>query len=297
MKSVVIVRIKGGLGNQLFCYAAARRLALLNNSELIIDDVTGFVRDAQYCRQYMLGHFQIPVRVAIPSERMEPFERYRRVLNKWFSRRKPFSERQYLEQEKIEFDERLLNFKVNGSVYLDGLWQSEDYFKDVEQIIRDDLRIFPPEDNLNQSMAEDIYNNNSVALHVRWFDGPGDDEVHNLSVSYYQRAIELMESKLKTPRYFLFSDNPSAARKKLQLPDDRVSIVDHNRGDKLAYADLWLMSQCRHFITANSTFSWWGAWLGRSEDKIVTAPYILQNKVEKTNWGFKGLIPNQWITL
>ena len=78
----VIARIKGGLGNQLFCYAAARRLALVNNAELVIDDVTGFVRDHQYCRQYMLDRFQIPVRKATPSERLEPFERYRRGVHK-----------------------------------------------------------------------------------------------------------------------------------------------------------------------------------------------------------------------
>src|SRR6266853_438179 len=95
----VIARIKGGLGNQLFCYAAARRLALVNNAELVIDDVTGFVRDRQYRRRYALDHFHISVRKATPAERLEPLERYRRGLMKWLSRRKPLEERCYVEQE------------------------------------------------------------------------------------------------------------------------------------------------------------------------------------------------------
>jgi len=297
MNKTIVVRIRGGLGNQLFSYAVARRLSIINECELVIDDVTGFIRDKTYQRQYMLDNFKIPARKATPYERLVPFERYRRAIKKWLSRQKTYFNRNYVEQEKLEFDERLLNFKVSETIYLDGLWQSENYFKDVEKIIRDDLCITPPKDKLNISIAYDICNSNSVALHVRWFDAPGNDEVHNLSISYYQRAIELMESKLNAPKYFLFSDNPIAAREKIQLPSDRVVVVEHNHGDALAYADLWLMSQCQHFITANSTFSWWGAWLGQSKDKIVTTPLIMQDKVEKTNWGFEGLIPNNWLTL
>jgi hypothetical protein len=104
----LIVRIKGGLGNQLFCYAAARRLALVNDAELVIDDVTGFARDQQYRRRYMLDRFNILARKATPRERLEPFERYRRGVMRLLSRRKPFVERHYLEREGIEFDERLL---------------------------------------------------------------------------------------------------------------------------------------------------------------------------------------------
>src|SRR5712691_2524903 len=106
--------MKGGLGNQLFCYAAARRLALANNAELVIDDVTGFARDRQYRRQYALDSCHIPVRKATPAERLEPFERYRRGVAKWLSRKKPFAERRYLEQEGLDFDERLLDVKVKG---------------------------------------------------------------------------------------------------------------------------------------------------------------------------------------
>lgn len=298
MNYKIITRIKGGLGNQLFCYAAARRLALANNAELVIDDVTGFVRDRQYRRQYLLDRFQIPVRKATPPERLEPLERYRRGIKKWLSQRKPFAERHYIEQEGIDFDPRLLTLKVKGTVYLDGLWLSEDYFKDVEAMIRQDLQIIPPTDSDNQAMAERIRQISSVAVHVRWFDAPGSESPHNAAVDYYQRALALMNERIPDAHYFLFSDDPVAAQARLSLPNHRMTTVGHNQGDEHAYADLWLMRQCQHFIIANSTFSWWGAWLAEHSQKLVIAPgFQLVDGKRSTSWGFKGLIPNKWVKL
>jgi hypothetical protein len=293
----LITRIMGGLGNQLFCYAAARRLALVNDAELVIDDVTGFLRDQHYRRRYCLDNFHIPSRKATPAERLEPFERYRRGLMKWWSRKKSFAERRYVEQEGHDFDHRVLTLKVNGTVYLDGVWPSEGYFKDTERTIRDDLRIIPPNDPVNQSVAEDIRNNNSVALHVRWFDGPGTGHSQHVSDDYYHRAIAMIDRKVQSPRYFLFSDEPDAARAKLGLPEDRVTLVSHNSGDENAYADLWLMTQCRHFITANSTFSWWGAWLGQGTDKIVITPKHEIRDGKLLAWGASVQIPSGWLEI
>ena len=163
----------------------------------------------------------------------------------------------------------------------------------MEQIIREDLEIIQPTDMKNQRMAEEIRGSHAVALHVRWFDPPNSQATHNVSAQYYQRAIALMERKIRTPRYFLFSDDPDAAHSTIALPQGRVTFVAHNRGDENAYADLWLMTQCRHFITANSTFSWWGAWLGGAKEKIVMTPELKTSG--KTAWGFKGLIPDDWI--
>jgi len=288
----IVVRIKGGLGNQLFCYASARRLALVNNAELVIDDVTGFARDHQYQRFYQLEHFKIPCRKATPFERLEPVERYRRGLMKILSRKQSFESKCYLEQEGIDFDARLLERTVNGVLYLDGLWQSEGYFKDVEQTIREELQIIPPSDAVNQQMVVEIKSTQSVALHVRWFDSVAQDNGHNVSADYYKRAIAFMEEKLECPHYFLFSDDPTVAQEKLTLPAGRVTLVVNNQGDEHAYADLWLMSQCQHFITANSTFSWWGAWLRESHGQIVVAPGDSISGI--TSWGFAGLIPDRW---
>jgi hypothetical protein len=269
-------------------------LALINEAELVVDDVTGFVRDHQYKRKYALDCFHITARKATAAERLEPFERYRRGVTKWLSRNKPFARRKYLEQEGPDFDERLLNFKINGTLYLDGYWQSECYFKDVEQIIREDLRIIPPEDLLNKRIADEICNNYSVALHVRWFDAPGSTVTQNVSSDYYRRAIAFMDEKIKFPRYFLFSDDPEASRAKLALPAARVTYISHNQGDANAHADLWLMSQCQHIISANSTFSWWGAWLNPRPEKIVVAP---REGWSTSKDGIKGLLPKNWVTL
>lgn len=292
--SKVIVRIKGGLGNQLFCYAAARRLALVNHSELVIDDVTGFARDRRYNRHYMLDHFTIKARRAKASERMEPFERYRRWMIKLLSRRKPFSKRHYLEQEFRDFDSRLIEFKVKGMVYLDGYWQSEDYFKDIDPTLRQDLRFIAPDDVINREMAEKIGACDSVAVHVRWFDAVGGnkDNCHNLGQSYYVSAVEEMHRIVADPHFFLFSDDTKAASSILPLPEDMVTQVDHNRSAESAYKDLWLMSRCRHFIIANSTFSWWGAWLSDNARKVVIAPSIHLDG--EGAWGFRGLIPEKW---
>ena len=293
----VITRLKGGLGNQLFCYAAARRLAIVNDAELVLDDVTGFVRDHLYQRQYALAQFCIPARNATPWERLAPFERYRRGVIKWVSKRKCFGQGRYLEQEGIEFDPRLLSVKVKGTLFLDGLWQSEGYFKDVEATIREDLRMVPPKDAVNQGLAENISNCQAVALHVRWFDSPeGGGDGYNVSADYYQRAIDLMETRLDSPCYYLFSDDPDAACENLDLPQGRrVTVVGHNRGEQNAWADLWLMTQCSHYIIANSTFSWWGAWLGENPDKIIVTPKF--EAVGKAAWGFEGLIPHGWLVI
>jgi hypothetical protein len=244
----------------------------------------------------MLDRFAIPARKATSWERMEPFERYRRGVAKIVSRRRPFHLRRYVEREGMDFDSRVLTIRVRGRVYLDGCWQGEGYFKDVEPTIREDLRIIPPTDELNRQMAERIAGCNAVAVHVRWFHAPGSEgAAHNASVDYYRRALDEIRRRVNDPHFFLFSDDPNSARALLDLPEQDATCVAHNRGDQNAYADLWLMSQCRHFIIANSTFSWWGAWLCAYQDKMVIAPS--DHIAGIMMWGFKGLIPDQWLTL
>ena len=296
MQIKIIPRIFGGLGNQLFCYAAACRLALANNAELVLDDVSGFTYDDFYQRHYQLDHFSIPCRKATAAERLEPFSRVRRYLKRRWNQRLPFAQRAYLVQAGIDFDPCLLHFKPHGTVYLEGYWQSEDYFKDVEATIRQDLQIKPPTDAANLAMAEHIRNCTAVVVHVRFFDEPHASGINNAPSGYYTRAVEAMERLVPAAHYFIFSDQPEAARAHIPLPDARVTLVAHNQGDKHAYADLWLMTQCQHFITANSTFSWWGAWLAAHPGKQVIAPGF-EMRQGKMWWGFKGLLPKEWIKL
>ena len=292
---MLVVRIQGGLGNQLFCYAAARRLAIVNQLELVIDDVTGFIRDKLYNRKFSLDNFNISSRKATPVERFEPFERYRRGIIKAWNLLRPFEKRAYITQEGCDFERRLLHLKITGKNYIDGLWQSESYFKDVEHIIRSDLQIKNPSDEANGEMLSKIQSKTSIAIHIRHFDLPNENEINNAPIDYYSRAVELIETAIPDAHFFVFSDRPEAARSRIPLPDHRITCVCHNSGDDQAFADLWLMSHCRHFIIANSTFSWWGAWLSKHEDKIIIAPGF-KNK-GKMSWGFSGLLPESWIKI
>lgn len=294
----IISRIFGGIGNQLFCYAAARRLALVNGAELVIDEVSGFAYDKVYKQRYQLDHFSIPCRKATAAERMEPFSRVRRYFKRAYNRRRPFEERSYIQQEGIDFDPRLLQVRPRGTVYLEGYWQSEKYFKDMEETIRADLCIQPPTDERNRDMAARIRESLAVAVHVRFFDALNETFVNNVPGDYYARAVEKMETLIPGAHYFVFSDQPEAARGRIPLPDARITLVSHNCGDDMAYADLWLMSQCRHFIIANSTFSWWGAWLADNPVKYVIAPgFEIIGSRRVTSWGFEGLLPAKWIKL
>jgi len=292
----VIVRITGGLGNQMFCYAAARRLAWVNNAELVIDDKTGFKRDKEFKRKYMLDNFNINSRKATYFEKMEPFERYRRGWAKFVSSKKSFYNRKYIEQEVRNYDSRLLEYKIKGSVYLDGLWLNEGYFKDIENIIRNDLQIKLPRDELNRKMFEKVISCNAVAIHVRWFDKPNyKDSKNNIRKDYYQKAIKIIMDKLQKPYFFIFSNDPKSAMQILNIPSEIVNVVDHNKDENSACYDLWLMRHCKHFITVNSTFSWWGAWLSESRTKIVIAPSVKLYGV--ASWIFEELIPDDWVTI
>ena len=220
----IISRIFGGIGNQLFCYAAARRLALVNGAELVIDEVSGFAYDKVYKQCYQLDHFSIPCRKATAAERMEPFSRVWRYCKRAYNRRRPFEERSYIQQEGIDFDPRLLQVKPRDTLYLEGYWQSEKYFKDVEETIRADLHIQPPTDERNRDMAARIRESLVVAVHVRFFDAPNEGGINNAPGDDVRpRVVEKMETLVPGAHYFVFSDQPEAARARIPLPDARIT--------------------------------------------------------------------------
>jgi hypothetical protein len=261
---------------------------------LVIDDVTGFVRDQEYGRKYALDVFSIPARKASPSERMEPFERGRRGFAKFVASRRPFDKKRYIVQEGYDFDERLLRLRLDRAVYLDGLWQGEGYFKDIEETIRRDLIFKAPTDDANRAMAERMQAPGAVSVHVRWFDLGQGQGANNVTARYYRNAIEKMESIAPQGHYFVFSDRPERVGELLGLPENRFVVVSHNKGDANAYADMWLMTKCAKHITANSTFSWWGAWLSPFQEKVAICPGA---ESIQANWNFKGLVPSEWIRL
>jgi hypothetical protein len=291
----IIVRPLGGIGNQLFGYAAARALAIRNDCELVIDDLSGFSYDHRYRRKCQLHHFSIPCRIAKPAERLEPLSRLRRFIRKRVNKRKDFFDRDYIAQEVFDFDERLLHFRPHRDTIVEGYWQSEKYFEEKARVIRSDLEIRSPTDADNLAMAGRIAATNAVAVHFRYFN-PEIKNPDNLPLDYYIRALARMSELVPGAHYFVFSDHPEMAMSSLPLPAQKFTLVSHNKSDAMAFADLWLMRQCRHFVIANSTFSWWGAWLSDSGNKRVIAPSLVKRSGDSW-WGFDGLLPDDWLKL
>lgn len=304
MKKKVIVCLKGGLGNQLFQYAAGRRLAYVNNAELVLDNVTYFKRDSKYKRKYQLDKFYIKARLASKYERMEFYGKYIHFLIKKLFRLLPYEKRFYIEEESLDFSPQLLNLRVKRVVYLDGYWQSEGYFKDIEHLIKQELKIIPPQDKFNQFLSQKIQSCNSVAIHIRFFidifNVHSNEEaelymLYQFLKSFFEKAIVEIKKRTSNPYFFIFSDNPSLAYEWFRIREKNIVFISHNKGEENSYKDFWLMTQCKHFIISNSTFGWWAAWLAENRNKIIIAPNL--KKMGVGAWGFKGLIPKEWILL
>jgi hypothetical protein len=303
MSRKVVVRLKGGLGNQLFCYAAARRLAWVNDAELVLDAVSGFKYDHLYRRTYALGAFQIPARMATPSERMEPLGRVRRLIARKVSERKPLAQRRYIQQVGVDFDPDILTLRLQeGATYFDAFGQSERYFADVRDLLEQDFAMSVPSDQTNLEMAKQIEASPSVALHMRWFDTGDVPQSSNMSLAYYAQAIPQLLAKIGDSHFFVFSDRPARTAALLAplMQGHRCTVVLHNAESGGAEADFWLMRRCKHFIVGNSTFAWWAAWLGEhSHDgsQVFVPARNVNPEHSVTAWGFPGLLPERWTLL
>ena len=303
MSRKVVVRLKGGLGNQLFCYAAARRLAWANDAELVLDAVSGFKYDHLYRRTYALGPFRIPARLATPAEQMEPFGRVRRLIARKLSESKPLAQRRYIQQVGVDFDPGIVTLSLQeGMTYFDAFGQSEQYFADIRELLIEDLAMSAPGDHASQDMAKQIEASKSVALHVRWFDAGDAAHSSNMSLAYYAQAISQLLGRIDQAHFFIFSDRPEQTAAWLApLMHGQLSTkVRHNAERGNAEADFWLMRQCKHFIIGNSTFAWWAAWLGEHSHagtQVFSPGRSVKPEDSVTAWGFPGLLPDRWTVL
>jgi hypothetical protein len=302
MNRKLIVRLKGGLGNQLFCYAAARRLAWANDAELVLDAVTGFKYDHMYQRSYALSAFPcIDARWASSTEQMEPFGRLRRLIARKFSEQHPLDKRRYVQQVGVHFDPDILTWRLQpGTTYFDAFGQSEKYFSDISELLMKDLAMSEPRDANVQSMTQQIQRSQSVALHVRWFDSGDTSHTSNMSTSYYKQAIATLLKKIGPAHYFIFSDRPQHAQELIEphLQGQTFSLVQHKgTSQNDAEFDFWLMRQCKHYVIGNSTFAWWAAWLGEHDHpgaQVIAPSRNVDPNVSVTAWGFPGLLPERW---
>jgi len=299
---MIIARIQGGLGNQLFIYASARGIASKHNIPLKFDTISGSKRDFYRRGKPLLHHFNTKIEKASLDQCYEnAFGRIRRVLSRNICNYLPFKYRFYIKESgKIKrFDAELLNNEPIFDVYLDGYWQSDKYFNHIEADIRQELTIVTPHDAENIALAGKICNENAVCVHARRLHGVGNvanpqslPSIRSLGMNYYRNAINYIVKRVKNPVFFFFSDYPSWLQENIKIAYPVVFVTRNSViGETKNYEDLWLMTQCKHYIIADSTFSWWGAWLSTNTDKIVCAPALALDRFNQ-DW-----VPKDWHTL
>lgn len=268
MADAVIAIIKGGLGNQLFIYSAGRALALRTGRDYYIDNKRGYTHD-KYGRGYRLDRFPIAAGLMPEEWRVAPTLKHpRHKLIRAWNKILPGDWRTYLAQRTDLPPYQLTDCKPRRKrVTLNGYWQNEAFFRDFSVQIRAELAPPAPRDERNLSLGAELSGENTVFVHARRFRYPT-----LLPVDYYREALAGIRRRVPNPRFVVFSDDPAWVRENLDFAADPVLWVDHNSDDELA--DLWLMTRCRHAIIANSSFSWWGAWLGgdAADGRVIYTP-------------------------
>lgn len=277
---MIFTRFHGRIGNQMFQYAAGRALALRHGCGVVIDD-----RLARHKGEGSITDiFSLPH--VIPAQM--PPSKHDRPLAYALWRHLGRSPR-YVRERGLALNPGVLD-APQGS-YLHGYWQSESYFSDATDQIRQDFA-FPAPTDRNAELAAEIAETPSVSLHVRRGDYVGNASHVVCGQSYYDAALKALLPQLNvTPTIYVFSDEPDWARAHLSVPAASV-IVDHNAD--APQEDMRLMSLCQHNIIANSSFSWWGAWLNARAGRNVIAPARWFGKPGLSN---PDILPASWQTV
>jgi hypothetical protein len=291
---MIVVALRGGLGNQLFQYAVGRHLAHLTNSELRLDlGWFGNTPDSNTKREYALHGFPIAGRPVTKAEGLW-CAMHHGLLGRVPV---PLPRRwRHIRERGFDFDERVL--RLPGGAYLDGYWQSYRYFDGVAGAIRGEIMggqvVSASGRRVAASVAE--AGSRAVSLHVRrgdYISNAAAARHHGVCpAEYYQGAMRFISERIKDPVYFVFSDDIGWCRENLHFQDQvNFVIASADRPDE---EDLLVMASCRHHIIANSSFSWWGAWLTpEAEDAIVVAPakWFADGRATPT------LLPGSWVRL
>lgn len=301
---MIITRISGGLGNQLFQYALGKSLALRNNTELVLD--TSWYASAEARnprREFELHHFALHVRtmsraneqaLGLPSmSSASIMAKVRRRLFRLKESRKPLVERTFITEPHYHFSPDIL--AIDHDCYLAGDWQSERYFNAHADIIRKGFALKHPLSPSAQAFLKRIKKTNSVALHIRRGDyvhTKSTNTLHGLcSPEYYTQAVAMIAETTSAPTLYIFSDDITWVKENLTFPYPTIFVDDPSIP---AYEALTLMSACAHQVIANSSFSWWAAWLNQNPEKIVVAPkqWFATNAISTAD-----LIPNSWVRI
>lgn len=288
---MIISRITSGLGNQLFQYAAARHLALKNRARLYLD-LSYFIQEyaTDTPRKFKLNHFSVPLHLLQDSPLL-----YVSKATKLLPNRSLPPLFRFLKEPHFHFDPTVPQTRA-ACITLDGFWQSERYFAESAAIIRQELTLqtipSPEFERYEQQIKAAAA---PISVHVRRGDYVHHPEFSQtfgfLGLDYYQRALAHLHQQVANPQFYVFSDEPDWVHENLDLPETAVFV--RNTGPNADVADLVLMSRCQHHIIANSSFSWWGAWLNPNPAKQVIAPARWYKN--QPTWDTKDLVPSTWI--
>ena len=260
---MIITKLKGGLGNQLFQYAVGRAAALHHKLPLKLD-LTIF-KTYKLHNGYRLDQYAIQADIATENEIINLKGR-NNALSSALRKAGLIKRKSYFKEKRSSyFDERVLK---NKFVYLDGYWQNALYFSNIRKELLRELSPINPMNDLGCDYLEPIKKSNSVSIHVRRGDYLNLKDIGILGLEYYATAVEYIRKNVANPTFYIFSDDLEWCKNSLGLLDDCI-YVD---GTQTEIDDLKLMSFCRHNIIANSSFSWWGAWLNQNPKKTVVAP-------------------------
>lgn len=288
---MIIAKLKGGLGNQMFQYAVGLAVVLKNNEELKLD-ATGYddIRhvNSDTPRKYRLFAFNISGSLATVEEVI----RYRNPFG-IFSRGLRFFNQRILKNYYPDYHPDLFNRKYK---YIEGYFQSEKNFIDIKDRVIEEFTLkkeFESEEFLQE--RNKINKTKSVSIHIRRGDYVNDKTTNNYfgtcSKEYYKKAIKIMKSKIDSPVFYFFSDDIEWVKKEFGEQENFHFTSNPKLQD---YEELILMSLCAHNIIANSSFSWWGAYLNQNENKIVIAP---KKWVAVEPDPHPSIIPDSWIRL
>jgi|APGre2960657404_1045060.scaffolds.fasta_scaffold05281_4 hypothetical protein len=272
----VVVKLMGGLGNQMFQYAIGKKISLEYDKELILDKTFLLRRDLDITyRDFDLDIFNINNKI------VENFV----VTNDYKVLDEPFN--------APNMTNSIKNINTNENIYVSGFFQKEYYFKDIRTQILQDFNISIQDDNIKK-LESDILSSNSICINVRRGDYVTNQNTNNFhgfhGVEYINKSISEITKKIKNPMFYIFSDDIDWCVNNLKI-DYPHFFVDHTyKGNKFS-SYLKLMSSCKNFIIPNSTFAWWATWLNQNEEKIV---YVPNNWFNVNYMNTDGLIPLNW---
>lgn len=292
---MVIIRLKGGMGNQMFQYAFGRRIAKQLNTELRIDLSLLLDRargEDHVYRDYDLTIFKVPHRFLVSPTALRLLYKTKSSKICKFTRQYLASGKNYVKEPHFGVVEDLLTQPTDNTIY-EGWWQSERYFSDIADEIRQVFSFVHPLLPRSETLMKDIQQSNAICLNVRRTDFLKVDNLNTTNKDYFLRGAKTIAEKVAEPHFFIFSDDVEWCRANLHL-DYPTTVVGHeHKGEKFGNY-MRLMMACQHFIIPNSSFAWWAVWLNTNKEKMVIAP---KNWFNDSAYDTSDLVPDAWMRM